>query len=137
VGGEQKTCGSFFGKVQQQIDNLRNYMGPQLFLIIATSIIAILLLLLVYIIIPRHRNVPAIRYPQDELASKDQGFNIMEGKEGIASKLNLARAYIGMGHESKAQTMLYEVLSHGTDAEQAEAKTLLETIKQHSVDSQA
>ncbi|MBU0743868.1 MAG: hypothetical protein KKE11_00645 [Gammaproteobacteria bacterium] len=133
LNNEQKTELCFYSKIQQQVGNLKDHMGPQLFFIVVVGIIAILLILLIYIIIPQRKNKVVINYPQDNKISYDQEVNLMEGEEGNAAKLNLARAYIDMGHESKAQSMLHEVLSFGSDDEQEEAKLLLEKIKQHSI----
>lgn len=108
-------------KTPQLIDNLRNYLGPKLFTIVVSTVIGLFCLLLIYIIFPRRRNHTSASHTPD--------FNPMEGQEGIVAKLNLARAYIEMGKESEAQNMLQYVLAHGSDAEQKEARELLEKIK--------
>lgn len=125
-----KESGVAFAKIQAHISGLKDYLGPQLFMVVAGFVIFVILLLLIKIIIPRRRGGEDVSYPQDDMVAKEQDFNLMEGQEGNAAKLNLARAYIEMGHDSKAQSMLYEVLAHGSDSEQEEAKSLLDKIKQ-------
>lgn len=118
----------FFAVVQQRATLLSEYLGQKLFMGIVAGIVLILLLLLIFLIMPQRKDGSA-GYPRDDSSSKGDDFDPLSGNEGMAAKLNLARAYIEMGQESKAQAMLYEVLSHGSDDEQAEAKTLLEKIK--------
>lgn len=117
----------FFMWLQQYADQLSDFLGPQLFMVVIAIIILVLFILLVYLIIPRRKCICAA-YPQDD--SREGDFNRrVESGEDVASKLNLARAYIEMGEENKAQTLLHEVLSHGSDSEQEEAKTLLDKMK--------
>ena len=123
---EGNKTGSFFNEIQTQVDTLRKNLGRGIFAVLMSGIILVLLFLLILIIIPSRKKTEAARYPQGH------DYDLMEGQGGIAAKLNLSRAYIEMGHESKAESMLYEVLSHGNDAEQEEAKNLLEKIKQKS-----
>lgn len=133
--GEQKTPACSWGIVGKYIDRLKSHLGPQLFIAIVLGIVVVFLFLLAYIIFPRYRNPLSVNYPQDDTLDKEQGFNQMAGQDSVAAKINLARAYIEMGHESKAQGMLYDVLAHGSDVEQEEAKELLEKIKHPDVTS--
>lgn len=121
--------GSGEQKMPEVINRLKNYLGPQLFMVVSTVVIIVFLLLLVYIITPKRKKSVAVSYPQGEYSEKEQEFDLMKGAEGVEAKLNLARAYIEMGQGSKAQGILNDVLLHGNDNEQKEAKTLLDKIK--------
>lgn len=107
---------------------LSYYLGQKLFVTIVAGSVIVLFFLLIYLIIPRRKNV-VTGYPQNNSPTKEEeGYDPMAGNEGVAAKLNLARAYIDMGQESKAEVMLYEILSYGNNEEQVEAKQLLEEI---------
>lgn len=56
-------------------------------------------------------------------------FDLMNAAEGIAAKLNLARAYIDMGNIAAAQELLQTVVQHGNPEQQAEAQQLLGKIQ--------
>ena len=118
----------FFMWLQQYADRLSDFLGPQLFMGVIATIIIVLFILLVYLIIPRRKST-SVSYPQDE-SNKEGDFNHhMDTEDGAASKLNLAHAYIEMGEQNKAKILLHEVLSYGGDAEQEEAKALLDKMK--------
>jgi pilus assembly protein FimV len=51
------------------------------------------------------------------------------GDDAVATKIDLARAYLDMGDADGARSMLEEVISEGSDAQKAEAKKLLSEIK--------
>lgn len=56
------------------------------------------------------------------------GDEFMIGDDAVATKLDLARAYLDMGDPDGARSMLEEVLGEGTDAQRNEAKQLLGRI---------
>ena len=118
----------FFMWLQQYADRLSDFLGPQLFMGVIATIIIVLFILLVYLIIPRRKST-SVSYPQDE-SNKEGDFNHhMDTEDSTASKLNLAHAYMEMGEQNKAKILLHEVLSYGGDAEQEEAKALLDKMK--------
>lgn len=49
--------------------------------------------------------------------------------DAVATKIDLARAYLDMGDADGARSMLEEVISEGSDSQKAEAKKLLSEIK--------
>jgi pilus assembly protein FimV len=51
------------------------------------------------------------------------------GDDAVATKLDLARAYIDMGDPDGARSMLEEVLAEGTAAQQGEAQRLMESLR--------
>lgn len=53
---------------------------------------------------------------------------VAEGDQGVATKIELARAYIDIGDAEGARGMLEEVLMEGTDSQRADALKLLETL---------
>jgi FimV-like protein len=128
VGG-QKTSECFYSKIHKDISQLQDRIGHKLFAIIVSSAIVIFFLFLVYMVFPRRRNNLSVCHYHEDSLSKGDDFNPMEGQEGAIAKLNLARVYIEMGKESKAQGVLYDVLAHGNEVEQEEAKTLLAKIE--------
>ncbi len=52
----------------------------------------------------------------------------LDSTDEITTKLDLARAYIDMGDNEGAKSILEEVMGEGSDAQQQEAKELLETL---------
>ncbi len=135
VAGEKTEKEYLYDKISRRIDNLKDRIGHKVFMIIVLGVGAILLLVFGYIIFPRRekQSFPG-SYSHEVPEILDQDFNPMEGQEGIAAKLNLARAYVDMGKDEDARMALYDVLSHGSDAEQAEAKELLGKIKHPDLD---
>ncbi len=59
--------------------------------------------------------------------SDDDGLGVQEenGEDEVATKLDLARAYIDMGDSEGAKEILTEVVSEGNDEQKSEAKDLL------------
>jgi pilus assembly protein FimV len=55
-------------------------------------------------------------------------FDFLADADEIATKLDLARAYIDMGDTDGAKDILDEVLQEGTDTQRQEASTLLDRI---------
>ncbi len=75
---------------------------------------------------------PAIEPPQPiaEAPTHDGGddFDFLADADEVATKLDLARAYIDMGDTDGAKDILDEVLQEGTDTQKQEASTLLTRI---------
>ena len=65
--------------------------------------------------------------PQADVPMLDDGddFDFLADADEVATKLDLARAYIDMGDTDGARDILDEVLQEGTDAQREEASTLL------------
>ncbi|MEM1432947.1 MAG: FimV/HubP family polar landmark protein [Pseudomonadota bacterium] len=62
----------------------------------------------------------------DDAGEEDFEFDV--GEDSTSTKLDLARAYIDMGDQDGARDILKEVLTEGSESQQQEAQTLLETI---------
>ena len=62
--------------------------------------------------------------------SEDDDFGAVDEADGdeISTKLDLARAYIDMGDADGAKEILSEVVSEGSDEQQAEAKALMDKM---------
>jgi FimV-like protein len=130
MGGvsEQKAQPGIYDRISQHIDRLKDRMGRKLFLALAFSATAIFLLFFGYILFPRRQTeFSSENQHHDKLPAKDI-YDPMEGQSNSA-KLNLAHAYIEMGKKSKAQGVLYDVLAHGDNSEQEEARKLLAKIQ--------
>lgn len=66
--------------------------------------------------------------PVAEAASSlegDDDFDFLSGADEVATKLDLARAYIDMGDHEGARDILDEVLGEGSDAQKTEARELM------------
>jgi FimV-like protein len=125
--GEQKAQSGIYGKIGQFIDQMQSRLGRNIFLAVLGGVILIVLLflrLIFSLFSPRRKE----NYANRDLYHDDPAFDAMEGQDP-AAKLNLARSYIDMGKTEQAQKVLNDVLNHGNDSEQEEAKTLLEKIK--------
>jgi pilus assembly protein FimV len=64
----------------------------------------------------------------DEDLSDADDFDFLNGTDEASTKLDLARAYIDMGDIEGAKDILLEVTKEGSDAQQTEAKELLDSI---------
>lgn len=60
-------------------------------------------------------------------------YDYLGSQEGIAAKLDLARAYIDMGNSSQAILVLNEVIAHGNDEQRHRARKILEDVVQDTV----
>ena len=63
----------------------------------------------------------------DDLSDSDE-FDFLNGTDEASTKLDLARAYIDMGDIEGAKDILLEVTKEGSEAQQAEAKELIDSI---------
>jgi len=64
----------------------------------------------------------------DAAEEADDEFDFLTDADEIATKLDLARAYIDMGDTDGAKDILDEVMQEGTDTQKQEASTLLSRI---------
>ncbi|MGV6957448.1 FimV/HubP family polar landmark protein [Pseudomonas chlororaphis] len=63
---------------------------------------------------------------EDAAGSADEGdFDFLSGADEVATKLDLAQAYIDMGDNDGARDILGEVISEGNDGQKSEAKEML------------
>jgi len=56
------------------------------------------------------------------------GLNLLEGADEVETKLDLARAYIDMEDVDGAKDILQEIIKEGSDEQQQEANTLIESL---------
>lgn len=107
--------------IKQYIDKIAASLGidPRI-IILAISAVVLSLIYLLF----RRRSTSG---HAESTSAKDE-YNIMENQEGVSAKLNLARAYIAMGKNTEAQTLLQEVLANGKPTEQNDARELLKKI---------
>ena len=63
----------------------------------------------------------------DDAADDSLGLSLSAEGDEVATKLDLARAYIDMGDSDGAKGILDEVIAEGNDAQKAEAEELLQT----------
>ncbi|OOV95707.1 FimV/HubP family polar landmark protein [Pseudomonas sp. MF4836] len=73
---------------------------------------------------------PAVAEPtftaEDAAAGMDEGdFDFLSGTDEVATKLDLAQAYIDMGDNDGARDILGEVITEGSDGQKNEAKEML------------
>ena len=70
------------------------------------------------------QEAPAIETEEAETEDEDD----ILGMDEVATKLDLAKAYIDMGDPDGARAILDEVLTEGSEAQQGEAKTLIDQL---------
>lgn len=58
----------------------------------------------------------------------DDDFDFLSGTDEVATKLDLARAYVDMGDSEGAREILEEVILEGNDDQKADAKSLLKKL---------
>ncbi|MCH8551371.1 MAG: hypothetical protein LAT62_05505 [Natronospirillum sp.] len=71
---------------------------------------------------------PAMSAAADDEGEWDEDFDFLAGTDEIATKLDLARAYIDMEDGEGARDILNEVIEEGNDQQKSDARKLLETI---------
>ncbi|MNG08879.1 hypothetical protein D3C84_922670 [compost metagenome] len=66
----------------------------------------------------------------DALATVDDEpeFDFLSGTDEVATKLDLAQAYIDMGDNDGARDILNEVVTEGDDGQKSEAKEMLSRL---------
>lgn len=65
---------------------------------------------------------------EDDFDHFDDDLDLLEGEDECSTKLELAQAYMDMGDAESAKEILDEVVSAGDDAQQDQARKLLEDI---------
>jgi len=64
----------------------------------------------------------------DDFEDFDDDLDVLAGEDECSTKLELAQAYLDMGDPESAKEILDEVVSLGDDAQQDEARKLLEGV---------
>ena len=64
----------------------------------------------------------------DAAMGDDSEFDFLSGTDEVATKLDLAQAYIDMGDSAGARDILAEVLTEGDDGQRGEAKAMLDRL---------
>ena len=64
----------------------------------------------------------------DAAMGDDSEFDFLSGADEVATKLDLAQAYIDMGDSAGARDILAEVLTEGDDGQRGEAKAMLDRL---------
>ncbi|KAF1056218.1 MAG: hypothetical protein GAK44_00281 [Pseudomonas delhiensis] len=83
---------------------------------------------------PQSSHAPLFAEPAAESASSlddlegDDDFDFLSGADEATTKLDLARAYIDMGDSEGARDILDEVIAEGNDAQQKEAREMIERL---------
>jgi pilus assembly protein FimV len=77
-------------------------------------------------------DIPAVAEPAFDITDlgplEEDEFDFLSGTNETATKLDLARAYIDMGDNEGARDILDEVLGEGDEAQQGEARELIEKL---------
>ncbi|MGY2293142.1 FimV/HubP family polar landmark protein [Pseudomonas sp. SDO528_S397] len=68
---------------------------------------------------------PSFTAEDAALADDEPGFDYLSGTDEVATKLDLAQAFIDMGDADGARDILSEVLTEGDDGQRSEAKEML------------
>ena len=126
----------FLNKLRIFVQQIQQYLAqsgqPLARMLMLVGVVLVLLLLVIYLVKRRKNSVAKTAsrgtLQSSELEPTQDEYDLMESKEGIAAKLNLARAYIDMGKTAEAKEMLHEALTNGNPMEQEEAKELLAKI---------
>lgn len=109
--------------------------------IMGSSILACLLVLILTLsrrrqpvstarIVPQ---VPVKATPSNDIDAIEDEYDYLGSQEGIAAKLDLARAYIDMGDTTQAINVLNEVISNGDQEQQSTARQILSDINLDTV----
>ncbi|MEG0636507.1 MAG: FimV/HubP family polar landmark protein, partial [Pseudomonas sp.] len=76
---------------------------------------------------PHFTSEDAVAQPEPEPLD-DLDFDFFSGSDEVATKLDLARAYIDMGDHQGARDILDEVVKDGDGAQRQEAETMLSRL---------
>jgi pilus assembly protein FimV len=77
------------------------------------------------------RDISAPTFTADDAlvsADDEPEFDFLSGTDEVATKLDLAQAYIDMGDSDGARDILNEVVSEGDDGQKSEAKDMLSRL---------
>jgi FimV-like protein len=69
----------------------------------------------------------------EDIEAIEDEYDYLGSQEGIAAKLDLARAYIDMGDTVQASQVLNEVIAHGNDEQRYTARKILSELSQDTV----
>ena len=69
------------------------------------------------------------RVESQESHDTEGEYDYLGSEEGVAAKLDLARAYLAMDDRNAAQSTLQQVLKQGDKAQQQQARDLLKSLK--------
>ena len=138
--------------MQQLRENYLDYSTPIIhrsafseygFWIMGGSVLACLLVLI--FTLSRRRPLPAVSPTQttsstplksnvaEETDEIEDEYDYLGSREGVAAKLDLARAYIDMGDTAQASLVLHEVIAQGSDEQRFAARQILSHITQDTV----
>lgn len=105
-------------------------------MIIAGSIIVVLLVMLIFWL--WRRKSPKIKVTTEKAAEKQDDtqdeYDYIGSDEGVAAKLNLARAYIAMEDYAAAKKIIDEVLLNGDEQQRLDAAALAKTLPDQKAD---
>ena len=73
-------------------------------------------------------DVEDLSFDEFDVGDDDEEFDTLLDTESVATKLDLARAYVDMGDSEGAREMLEEVLVEGDTQQQSDAQALLDSI---------
>lgn len=77
--------------------------------------------------------VPAKAAPSNDIDAIEDEYDYLGSQEGVAAKLDLARAYIDMGDTTQAINVLNEVISNGDQDQRSKARQILSDINLDTV----
>lgn len=110
-------------RVSQTLENWSSYVNLE----VALMILGLVIALLIWWCWHHHNKKKKMILDPTPSTEASQGeYDLMNSTEGIPAKLNLARAYIEMENKGEAHNILQEVLKQGNEAQQKEAKILLD-----------
>lgn len=110
-------------RISQTLESWGGYINLE----VAWMILGLVVALLIWWCWHHHNKKKKIILDPTPSTEVSQGeYDLMNSTEGIPAKLNLARAYIEMGNKGEAHNILQEVLKQGNEAQQKEAKILLD-----------
>lgn len=109
---------TFLGQITLA-NNIKSWLS-----ILSAAVVALFLLALIQLFFFGNKKASAHRTE----TPTEEDFDLMGATEGVAAKLNLARAYLDMQNKEAAKVLLQEVATAGNPEQQKEAQTLLEKI---------
>lgn len=77
---------------------------------------------------PRSGDKSSIDEIDEASLGEDDDFDFLSGTDEVATKLDLARAYVDMGDSEGAREILEEVILEGSDEQKTEAQSLLKKL---------
>lgn len=130
INRTQETAEMFAVNFSNNIATIEAYFRAHASPIYLLISVLALMLLLRALRIQRQQRVVAKAYqptPSAEFVTNNE-VNIIAGDNPVATKLDLARAYIEMDKKHLAKSILYNVQKQGTEQQKKEAQKLLDTL---------